>query len=155
MMAQCHHAFLYVIMSFITYRKVPMAELDGFHLRFILADDDRSLLGAAQHAELRALLQPLSANDSDASGCLRGLTRINADERLSTSVFIPFMQATDPTLWGGVANWIQGQPGRTLRLRFKHMEGDAQSLEEIPPLLEKTLKELTAIVRASRRHEIN
>lgn len=126
-----------------------MTALDGFHLRLILADDDRPLLGAAQHAELRALLQSLSANDSDASGCRWGLTRINADARQSTAVFIPLMQATDPTLWYGVANWIQGQPGRTLRLRFKHMEGDAQSLEEIPPLLEKTLKELTAIVQQS------
>lgn len=129
-----------------------MNELDGFHLRLICAaGDDRPLTEAGEYAELRALLEPLSANDSDASGVR--WNKFNAEERPSTAIFIPLKQAINPSLWDGVVNWIQGKPGRALRLRFKQVKGYVQAAEEIPPLLEKTLKALRAIVQQSKPQE--
>lgn len=124
-----------------------MITLDGFHLRLSRAVVDRPLWGATQQAELRALLQPLSGNDCEASAWQWAFAQLEIEDRQVADLFIPLGQATDPAFWSAVSAWIQSQAGRTLRLRFKNMVGTAQSLEEILPLLEKALRELTAIVR--------
>ena len=120
-----------------------MKELDGFHLRLICAAHDLSFADANFQAELKAVLQPLSLNDYGV--CRWDLIRINTQTRRSTALFISLMHARDPVFWESLVCWIQGQPGRSLKLRFKNTGRTAHSLVCIAALLEKTLKHLQAI----------
>lgn len=80
-----------------------MAELDGFHLRLICAAYDLPFSDAVFQAELTALLQSFSLNDS---GIIQlGRIRLKTEARPSMSVFVTLKQAI-PSLWEGIIGWI-------------------------------------------------
>lgn len=126
-------------------RECVMTELDGFHLKLICSEDDLSVSDPFFQAELKTVLEPLSGNECGIYH--RNLNEFEPKARLTIPVFIPLNRAMDPTLWKGITNWISGQPGRALKLRYKNLEGEAQAMEEIVPILERTLKALTVLVQ--------
>ena len=120
-----------------------MTELDGFHLQLICSVDDLPVSHPAFQAELKTVLQPFSGNES--GNYQSPLIEGELKARITIPIFIPLNQAMDPTVWGGISKWIGGLPGRTLRLRYQNVEGEAQAMEEIVPILERTLEALTTL----------
>ncbi|PYB86063.1 hypothetical protein DMX03_16730 [Pseudomonas koreensis] len=121
-----------------------MIELDGFHLTLIYSEDDSPIHHADFQTELKGLVDPLSDNECEIYHS--NFSKLEPKARLSIPVFIPLKRATDPSVWEAITNWVSAQPGRTLKLRYRNLEGEAQTMEQIVPILERTLKTLTNLV---------
>lgn len=119
-----------------------MKKLDGFQLKLFCTIDDFYSTNYVSQAEFKALLQPLSINDSATP---KYYQHCYTTIRPCLSIFIPLKQATDPKVWESIIGWMKGHSRRTLRLEYKNVYGDIVTMEEIQPLLERTLKELTSI----------
>lgn len=124
-----------------------MTNLNGFQLELLCADKDSPCTDAVFEAETKALLQPLTLNDSGLSDW--GASKGQQGRRRSLMIFVPMSQAASTRLWNGIIGWLQGEPGRALRMRVNGIGGDVHTIREILPILRNVLKELTEITSRS------